>query len=620
MTLTRLVAATFSILALAGCGTTPSSPPAEGTPPAEVTTASGAKPATEATRPAGDDGSKSAPVSDKTEVAVAEPGAVATSATVPVKDASESTPPLVTATATATATGRLTDQEVTALLESIEKKRAAFEGALDDKVKGSTIKTERGEVNANEFFDDLQDQVQRVRDRFSSNYSASSEVLSLLQFAARLDTWASRQPAGFRGSKEWGALATDFRRLSAAYNSGQLRPGQQALGAQARRVNDAELVTVAANVDKRMDAFRSAYDSALAANTNLPPASRQTAIQNVDAMKNSARALNAALGKKQKGVAEADALLKGSAAMFDATLQLPPNSAAAAAWAPVREDLAKVALAYEALVAGPTTVPVKDATGSTPPRATAPGRLTDQEVTALLESIEKKRAAFEGALDDKLKNSTIKTERGEVNANKFFDDLQDQVQRVRDRFSSSYSASSEVLSLLQFGARLDAWASAQPAGFRGSKEWGALATDFRRLSAAYNSGLLRPGQQALGAQARRLNDAELMTAAANLNKNMDAFRTAYDNALAANTSLTPASRQSAIQNVDGMKNMARLLNTALAKKQKGVSEAELLVKGSAIMIDETLKLPPNSAAAAAWAPVREDLGKVALAYEVTPSR
>ena len=620
MTLTRLVAATFSILALAGCGTTPSSPPAEGTPPAEVTTASGAKPATEATRPAGDDGSKSAPVSDKTEVAVAEPGAVATSATVPVKDASESTPPLVTATATATATGRLTDQEVTALLESIEKKRAAFEGALDDKVKGSTIKTERGEVNANEFFDDLQDQVQRVRDRFSSNYSASSEVLSLLQFAARLDTWASRQPAGFRGSKEWGALATDFRRLSAAYNSGQLRPGQQALGAQARRVNDAELVTVAANVDKRMDAFRSAYDSALAANTNLPPASRQTAIQNVDAMKNSARALNAALGKKQKGVAEADALLKGSAAMFDATLQLPPNSAAAAAWAPVREDLAKVALAYEALVAGPTTVPVKDATGSTPPRATAPGRLTDQEVTALLESIEKKRAAFEGALDDKLKNSTIKTERGEVNANKFFDDLQDQVQRVRDRFSSSYSASSEVLTLLQFGARLDAWASAQPAGFRGSKEWGALATDFRRLSAAYNSGLLRPGQQALGAQARRLNDAELMTAAANLNKNMDAFRTAYDNALAANTSLTPASRQSAIQNVDGMKNMARLLNTALAKKQKGVSEAELLVKGSAIMIDETLKLPPNSAAAAAWAPVREDLGKVALAYEVTPSR
>ena len=72
-----------------------------------------------------------------------------------------------------------------------------------------------------------------------------------------------------------------------------------------------------------MDAFRNAYDSALAANTNLTPASRQTAIQNVDAMKNSARALHAALGNKQKGVAEANALLKGSAVMIDATVQAP---------------------------------------------------------------------------------------------------------------------------------------------------------------------------------------------------------------------------------------------------------------------------------------------------------
>jgi hypothetical protein len=96
-----------------------------------------------------------------------------------------------------------------------------------------------------------------------------------------------------------------------------------------------------------MDAFRNAYDSALAANTNLTPEGRKTAIQNIDAMK-TVRALNAALGKKQKGVTEANALLKGSAVMIDATLKLPPNSSAAAAWAPVREELSKVALAYEA--------------------------------------------------------------------------------------------------------------------------------------------------------------------------------------------------------------------------------------------------------------------------------
>jgi len=106
-------------------------------------------------------------------------------------------------------------------------------------------------------------------------------------------------------------------------------------------------VSAVTNMEKRMDAFRTAYDGALTANTSLTPASRETAIQHVDAMKTSARALHTALEKKQKGVAEANALLKGSGAMIDATLKLPSNSAAAAAWTPVREELSKVALGYE---------------------------------------------------------------------------------------------------------------------------------------------------------------------------------------------------------------------------------------------------------------------------------
>jgi len=345
----------------------------------------------------------------------------------------------------ATATERLTDQEIKALLGRIENGRAAFEAALDDKLKNSIIKNDRGEVNANEFFDDLQDQVRRTQERFASNYSASSEVLSLLQFATRVDAWAATQPAGFRGSKEWGALASDFRRLSAAYNSGLLRPGQPALGARARRLNDAELMTAVANVEKNMDAFRTAYDSALAGNTTLNPASRQTAIQNLDTMKTSARALHAALEKKQKGVAEANALFKGTGTMIDATLKLPADSPTAASWAPVREDLAKVALAYEVLVAAPETVTASYASESTRPLVTATDRLSDQEVQALLARIESDRSALEAALDDTLKNAIIRAPRGEVKTNEFFDDVQDQVQRTRERFSSKYSASSEVV-------------------------------------------------------------------------------------------------------------------------------------------------------------------------------
>jgi hypothetical protein len=67
-----------------------------------------------------------------------------------------------------------------------------------------------------------------------------------------------------------------------------------------------------------------------------------------------------------------------------------------------------------------------------------------------------------------------------------------------------------------------------------------------------------------------------------------------------------------------MKTNARALNAVIASNQKGIAEAEALLRSSSVMIDTSLKLPQGSAAAAAWTPVRDELAKVALAYEVTP--
>jgi hypothetical protein len=167
MTITRFLAATCSVLALAGCGTSQSSTPAE-SKPADVTAASPPTPATEAATPINEDVSKTPSSGDTTPIETAGVDVVAGHETLSITSVSSPPRPL------ATATERLTDQEINTLLERIENRRAAFEAALDDTLKNSTIKGERGDVNTNEFFDDLQDQVKRTRERFASNYSASS--------------------------------------------------------------------------------------------------------------------------------------------------------------------------------------------------------------------------------------------------------------------------------------------------------------------------------------------------------------------------------------------------------------------------------------------------------------
>lgn len=54
----------------------------------------------------------------------------------------------------------------------------------------------------------------------------------------------------------------------------------------------------------------------------------------------------------------------------------------------------------------------------------------------------------------------------------------------------------------------------------------------------------------------------------------------------------------------------------LADKKKGVAEADALIKQGLLIVEWISKNKLSSAASAAWTPLRGELGKVALAYEV----
>src|SRR5262245_37589814 len=71
-------------------------------------------------------------------------------------------------------------------------------------------------------------------------------------------------------------------------------------------------------------------------------------------------------------------------------------------------------------------------------------RLNDDEVKQLLERVHHDRDRFEDQLDGQLKRSTLRGPGGEVQVERYLDDLQDNVNRLRDRFSDSYAAEQEV--------------------------------------------------------------------------------------------------------------------------------------------------------------------------------
>src|SRR4029453_2968724 len=98
-----------------------------------------------------------------------------------------------------------------------------------------------------------------------------------------------------------------------------------------------------------------------------------------------------------------------------------------------------------------------------PAPAAAGGRPTDKDVKQLLERIDNERDRFEDQLDGKLKNSIIRSAGQEVNVNKYLDDLQENVDKLKGRFTPQYAASAEVTTVLRQGSDIQRFMATQPA-------------------------------------------------------------------------------------------------------------------------------------------------------------
>ena len=80
--------------------------------------------------------------------------------------------------------------------------------------------------------------------------------------------------------------------------------------------------------------------------------------------------------------------------------------------------------------------------------------------------------------------------------------------------------------------------------------------------------------------------------------------------------MSPESRQSTLQQVDTLKSYASALKKSLESGQKGISEADSLIKQGLLVAAWVAKNPVSTAASSAWTPLRGELGKVAWGYEV----
>lgn len=258
---------------------------------------------------------------------------------------------------------RLSDKEVGRMIKQIEDQTKTFRKSLDSALDHSRFNSTRRENDINAFVKEFEEQTKRLHDRFDDHKSVAADVEGVLDRAAAIDGFMSRQRLSGRAEEDWFALRTRLDELAQAYNVSWRWGG--------------------------------------------------------------------------------------------------PVSVAG----------------------GGSTVPYGSAV---PYGGAAPYRLSDKEVERILRSIENQSKRFRSSLDSALDRSRLNGTRREDDVNEFIKQFDDEVKRLRDRFSEHKSVAADVQSVLDRAARIDDFMSRRDLSRKSEDEWTRLRANLDELARAYS--------------------------------------------------------------------------------------------------------------------------------------
>jgi hypothetical protein len=250
------------------------------------------------------------------------------------------------------------------------------------------------------------------------------------------------------------------------------------------------------------------------------------------------------------------------------------------------------------------------------PQPPPAARLTDSQVKDLLTRVDDERDRFEDQLDGKVKHNVLRGPAGEVDVEKFLDDLQENVDKMKGRFEDDYSAGSEVATVLRQGSAVQRFMSTQAPNMKGASEWNRLAGSLNELAVVYGTTFPTPDNAAV----RRIGDREIAAAASKMADEADQFRKRLEESLKLNTTITQADRAAAVAEANGLKKDADALADRLKDNKPSSGEATALLQRAQRIQATAARLSLPSAATDAWARVLGPLGTIAQGFNMTPLR
>ena len=172
---------------------------------------------------------------------------------------------------------RLSDKDVENIIHRTEQQSDRFRSSLDAALDKSRIDGTNREDDINSFVKEFYQQTKTLHDKFNDQKSTAPDVQSVLERAARIESFMRRYPLSSRAQDDWSTLKVALDELAAAYSvswrwfdyktAGDYPttpyPARTVVSDIPYRISDREVEKLIHRIEQQSDKFRSALDAAL---------------------------------------------------------------------------------------------------------------------------------------------------------------------------------------------------------------------------------------------------------------------------------------------------------------------------------------------------------------------
>ena len=248
--------------------------------------------------------------------------------------------------APAFAVERMSDKQVKEQGKIVKTGFEAWKKALEkQKLANATITNATGTIDVKEFINSFEKDIDTFNDKFDSTKNGGPEALVLLRRAS--DVERRNRAQGSKVPSEWAALVTQLSALASAY--GVTFP-IETMDAQLGRVNDTELITQLAEVERLAKRLQGqAEDATKKANASDKAAAKAAgdAIKiETDKLATMAKVLGDKVKNGQASSAEATAILAAIKKYGEGLTALQLSQPAKTDWASIEKAAGVIARAY----------------------------------------------------------------------------------------------------------------------------------------------------------------------------------------------------------------------------------------------------------------------------------